>query len=574
MITVFVDGISALTDHTQVAVSLLFLVTWGGLIIRAALEKLLPEQLAQAEYISLAIGGWWLPALILAGGIVWFGPPVGIIIVLLGLTFALITLRSKRIHISQPALALIFLFAFSIILRFAFLEKALLPAYFDSAEHYRIIKSMLAGESATQNGSYYHNGYHLLIAAATRLFQLRITDVMLVFGQLALAALPFSIFIIIRQETNSDAAGIFSVLLAGVGFHMPAHLVNWGKYPALFGLACIAFTFSLAYLFIRNLRSEKRAAFFTLLVIAIIASAAIHTRAPVVYALAAAAFSLTVGWRRLPQAYQSATFFFTLLLTAAELFAAYQDPALSPLFIGYTQDVWVLAFVLLAFPFAARTFPELSFFTLALTCLMLLALFIPIALPAYGTLALLDRPFVQALTFLPLALIGGLGLAGMLRLFPTPSLPAQLVTLTTFGLLLLNTSLHHKFYPSECCQLAGRDDLAVLAWLANETPQDANILIAASEFYISSHEPDTGLAGSDAGIWIPALTARRATLFHYQSEFGTAQTHEKICAQSAEFIYVGGLGQHFDSAQLASRPDWYLPALTLPGAQVYQVNCP
>ena len=40
---------------------------------------------------------------------------------------------------------------------------------------------------------------------------------------------------------------MFAVTLGALGWYMPAHAVNWGKYPALFGLPAMLGAISLAY---------------------------------------------------------------------------------------------------------------------------------------------------------------------------------------------------------------------------------------------------------------------------------------------------------------------------------------
>jgi hypothetical protein len=40
-----------------------------------------------------------------------------------------------------------------------------------------------------------------------------------------------SLFFITKRETGSNIAALFTSLLAGFGWHMPGHAVNWGEIP-------------------------------------------------------------------------------------------------------------------------------------------------------------------------------------------------------------------------------------------------------------------------------------------------------------------------------------------------------
>ncbi len=155
----------------------------------------------------------------------------------------------------QSTFLLVFLFGFSIILRLAFITRALAPPYFDSVEHFRIVKGLVnALESSTLlktiptlTPSYYHLGSHFLAAFLTFGLHANPMDVILVLGQVILAAIPIPIFFVLRHETHSDAAAFLGTFLAGYGWYMPGFAVNWGKYPALAGLLTFEIVLSVAY---------------------------------------------------------------------------------------------------------------------------------------------------------------------------------------------------------------------------------------------------------------------------------------------------------------------------------------
>jgi hypothetical protein len=253
--------------------------------------------------------------------------------------------------------------------------------------------------------------------------------------------------------------------------------------------------------------------------------------------------------------------------------------ALAPLISGYMQrDSWMLILVLVLTPFSLKFHTQISFFLVASSLLFILALFIPIELTGFPVLTLLDRPYVQMLAYLPLSLLGGLGLSGLLqwmsRLFPRSNLPATLTVFLVCGLIIVNASLNRVFYPSDCCQFASRDDLAALTWIDTSLPPDSHILIASSALYVTSLEPAHAQAGSDAGIWIPALTSRPVTLLPFQTQFGQDDVRNQLCLQGVDYIYIGGMPQSFDGSQFSSQPAWYRQVFALPQAQIYQlVGC-
>src|SRR5262249_44580445 len=149
--------------------------------------------------------------------------------------------------------SLLFLFCLAVPLRLAFLSNLIMPQYFDSVRHYMLIQSLLGnrqpGALTSVDGlgaSYYHLGFHFLAAFTAYLLQADITKTILVLGQMILAASPLSMFFLLKQATQSNRAAIFAVLLAGIGWTMPAYAANWGKYPAVASLALIPFVLSIA----------------------------------------------------------------------------------------------------------------------------------------------------------------------------------------------------------------------------------------------------------------------------------------------------------------------------------------
>lgn len=577
--SIWLDGLFPLHQYSWTVFSIVMMIIWGQIVIQKALVALFNERLSATEYFSLSMAGWILPVMLWSAlffiCVCVFGNAAGyaLFIILIAAPFCIFFNRIK--HIFLPAHALILLTVILIVLRLSFLQKIVMPPYFDSAEHYRIIKQFLETMWISTE-IYYHTGYHVLVAAFSRFFDLEISSIMLVFGQIILSTLPASLYFIARHETKSDVAGVFVALLAGLGWHMPSHVVNWGKYPALLNLVSISFVVSLGYAMWRVPLLKPRPGFFFLLA-GISLSGLTHTRSLVVFTcMALAAFFVLIVKRVLARG-QVIAFGFVMLFLAIEIGFIQNNATLSPLLEGYWRnDIWLLCLTLILMFFAAIRHTDFTLFLTTSTALFLLALFIPLELPGYGTLTILDRPYVQMLIHMPLSLFGGLGLAGLLqwirRIFPRSSLPAHLMMLSVFGLIAVNAGLNHNFYPSDCCQFVKHDDLAALTWMDASLPKDVSILIASESFYVTSLEEKGARVGVDGGIWIEPLTSRKTILAWSELDFFRSEVHYEICKRRLGYIYAGGMPKSFDHAMLEGLPEWYGEVFALPNAKIYQVN--
>lgn len=564
--------------HVLTLAGILLLMVWGQLLVHWLLERILKDRCTNTEYHSLTMVGWVLPvaawAVFLFLGKNLFGDTAGKILALLLIFIPFFIGFKRMLRISMPVLGMGMLFIVFLVLNFAFLQQAVFPSYFDSAEHFRFIKEILATNqfAASNSGNYYHLGYHFVAAAFSDLFTRPIMDVMLVFGQVVLTALPFSLFVIVKQETGSTIAALFTILAAGLGWHMPAHLLNWGKYPALLGLATLHFVIVVLYLVHRHRMADYR--LYLLLGVAVTASTLIHTRSLIVYVFLSAAFLVTKAARN------SSAFKIIFVLVfgvlAVEVFFVWQSDVLRTLVNSYTKnDLWMLTIVVALFLFAVWSSSKATFFLVFWLTLICLGLFIPVELSGLGKQILLDRPFVQMLTYLPLTIIAGLGLSGLLnlldRFFPSRSLPAHLTGFLSLGLVILNATQNHEFYPSSCCQFVTRDDLAAIAWSDGNLPPEEKFLIASASLNVTAFEAPGTRTGVDAGIWLTPLLSRQTILAWQGLSFDLPETHVEICERQIDYIYIGGMPQSFSADKLNGLSDWYQPVFSLPAAKIYRV---
>ena len=584
---IFLDGLSVLGNQTWTVFGVFITVIWGQILIIALFRRVFKDQLTSSETISLGMAGWILPVAFLSAlvfaGMFLFGEIAGIVITVfafISLIYVLFVGKQERTLFLAGSTFLAVLALF-LIFQLAFLKNMLLPSYFDSAEHYRIIK-YLANYSSSGSSfpliNYYHMGFHFINATISNIFYLGIVDTMLVFGQVILAILPFSLFFIVKRETGSNMAAAFTCLLAGIGWHMPSHLIDWGKYPALLSLLCIHFVLNIGYLLYRNNQTKsERFSLYWLLSLGILVSVLSHTRSLVVIAFMGISLLLTIWRKRPPILFQRFSFLLVVLLLSVEIVAVQNSTVLSLLFGAYvSQDILTTSLAIILLMFSAWAFPDLTFFLLLLLSFLIAGLFIPmIGFLGYGAMTLLDRPYVQMLLYLPLSIYSGLGLAGLYKLLLRfsfhPKLTVQLVTLSLVGFVLLNARANHAFYASDCCQIASYDDLAAIYWMDKTLSADANILVASTNMFVTSLESPDALVGVDGGIWINPLISRKTTSARGILNFDEPKNHTDICKKNIDYIYIGGTTQSFNTFQLTKQTGWYRLVFSLPEAKVFQV---
>jgi len=601
---VFSDSLSVLSDNWILVLTILFIILTGQMLIHLSLKRIFGKELTAEEYFSLGIGGWLLPALLisllwLVWGIIATQPPEVLIVFILIFTVAysaILFFRSEKKVSFASKITLFVLFAIlvlSLFLRLAFVSEAILPLYSDSAQHYRIIKDLLGNpESSNATASfkwpapaYYHLGFHLLAAFITPLTNTEIARTMLVLGQMMVAVTSLSIFFIVRHESASNSAGVFAVLLATFGWYMPAYAANWGKYPALSSLMLIQFVLSLAYLAVQNgasLSRRKTWALYAMLASAIVISGLVHTRSLIVIGIAGLAWVIAGWWYKLPSLPRVIVFSLVLVGLVLEIIFVQTQGMIHLLLDPYgVKGLLVTSLILFLSIFAQKEYPQLTFATILAIALLVYAIFIPMPafIPGYFNLTLLDRPFVEMTLYLPLSLIGGLGLAGLQqylrhaqeRLGNFRFSWSNSASVLCISLLLINALSEYELYPSDCCAIAGADDVLAIDWIDKNLPLDARILVSAVDLIVLASGIPQGYLSGDAGAWITPLTDRATVPRPYVSDFTQREVLDDLCKMNIHYIYVGEKGQAFDASKLIAHPDWYKPLLSMPKAGVYQI---
>jgi len=591
------DGLFILLDHWQLVLVILLILLFGQILTWFVFKRIFGENLIPSEYVSLGLAGWIVPALGLSA--LWFlWRPLQAFrfdLLIAAVTITLFTvlpfsLSKKEVALESKIVLLVLsaLFGIFLLLRLAFVSQAILPLYFDSAEHYRIIKGLsgqleLPPPSIWPITSYYHIGFHLLALFITSITHAEITDAMLILGQIILAVIPLPVFFFIKHETKSNSAGFFAILLAAFGWYMPAHVLDWGKYPALTSLLPIQFVLGSAYLFVQykdTLSSKKNWGLIAILVTGILVSVFTHSRSLVIFGIVLIAWITVQWWRKLPTLFQLLAICIVLLGIISEYIFIQKQDVLTLVFDPYTNKGFVITLiVLLLFIFAFKAYPQSTFTILFSIFLLLASLFVPVTVPGFGKLTLLDRPFVEMIFFLPLSLMGGLGLAGLeqyllglkIKLNISSTRLSKYVGVLFIGLILINAILQYDFYPSECCKIVGSDDLMAIEWMNKNLPPEARVLISAVELRVLTSDSFQGYVGGDAGIWITPLTDRYTIPFLSHSDFSQQATLSSLCEMKVSHLYIGEIGQTFDDSQISIHPEWYKILLSMSQTKVYQV---
>ena len=595
-VNVLFDISSVLANHWRLILGILLILLLSQSLVWSALKMIFGSKLTYEEYYSLSLSGWMLPLSL--ASVLWFAwgkfqlPASGAFV---GLTFLVIlacgvflSAQTEPVSGSKSIfLILLALFGISVLLRSAFVAKAVIPLYFDSAQHYLTIKNLLREFASSEAASfrwptpnYYHIGFHLLSALVASTLRADVNDVILIVGQIVVVTIPFSVFFLVKHETQSNAAGIFAMLLAGFGWYMPAYTVNWGKYPALTSLPLIGFVLSLAYLALRykaNLSSKAYAVLLTLLLLGIVITGFVHSRSLVIFGLLFFVWVITAGWRRLPKLPRVVLVCAVLLGITLEIIFIRTKDVLGPLFDPYwNRGLLVTAIVLFLSIFAQKVYPRLAFALILAIVFLLGAMFIPVTVPGYGELTLLDRPFVEMILYLPLSFLGGIGLAGLEQTLQPFTDRWQAVRLGMgslfIGLIVVNAFLNYTLYPSDCCSIVSRDDLVAIDWMDKNLPSEARILTSSTELRVLASDSFQASVSGDAGAWITPLTDRATIPLPYYSDFGQQTTFDTLCQLEANYIYVGESGTTFNNEQIEPYPNWYKVLLSMPNVKIYQVT--
>lgn len=430
------------------------------------------------------------------------------------------------------------IFLFFLFLRLAYLDGLVLPPYSDSAEHFRRVKNLVSG--AFSPLPYYHWGFHGIVAWA-QVGTGNYSPLMMTFvTQFFLAVLPVSVYFMVLAFVDDLFAALFSALLAGIGWIIPAHATNFGKYPALVGVSLFPFFVGVAQLTLKPL-SQITWKWVVYLLFVGTSIAWLHSRlfflllffclTWLIAFLAESKFGdnkLFITW----------TAAFSTLSITGMFFLSYGEE-FSKYFRYYfgifsNMTFFVLAFLPLAFRKYAKSIFQWSLFALFWIAATIVSL--PRFLYRYE-LTLVDQPFFELSFFVFLATLGGFGIKSLHDFLQEEDFRRVFVFLAI--LLLLNGAFSPQpwFVMESSNYVTEADDLA-LHWMAENIEAQATVIIPSlqvNKFY---------LRGTDAGVWVKILAERPTLKLPYDYRWDTAEGIANICGEVGQksliYIYGGG----------------------------------
>jgi hypothetical protein len=121
-----------------------------------------------------------------------------------------------------------------------------LPVWVDPVHHVLLVRKMIEYGGLPPDWlpylpvpMYYHYGFHILAAAFSFWSQIEPPQAVLLFGQVLNAMVAFSVYRLTKAAWGDPLRAGLAALSTGLGFHMPAYYLSWGRYPLLAGLVVL-----------------------------------------------------------------------------------------------------------------------------------------------------------------------------------------------------------------------------------------------------------------------------------------------------------------------------------------------
>jgi hypothetical protein len=586
-----------LHENWLILIEAVVLVSGLGGLIFFGLRRLetFQDHLPIAEAVS---GGISLVILICFGVVVlshflpaFFRYFVGLLFAIAAFSTLALTIRLfpliKKLVISKTSLFIFLVFLAVLITRFSFLYHLNFPPYLDSPVHFQIIQDLrnpaapplaqfTIGKLFTLH--YYHFGFHSFVAVLSAFGNIQdALQAMLIVGQLMVLISTFSLAFFAKEFTGSSWAGVFTALFAGIGWRMPLYAVNWGKYPAIAGIAI--FPLALAWLAVLVTGDGRKGSAWFMAGIGCVASLLLHSRMLLLLLAALITFALI----KLLSHYLNrklGVIVVILIEIALMITLIHRSPDLTyaVTIYGTGTDLIITCIAVFLSVFAVYHDPKRSLAILTFSMLVFIFCLTPLpgSLKNYlDSNMLLDRPMVELIIFAPLAILAGMGLValeGLRRFLPgwLKNHGTMLGSLLFLIFLILPVYFHMKngdYRPDACCDLVTNDDISAVVWISAHLPADSRILISVQEV-------DNQVVSTDAGIWITPLTGIRTVQESRTTDFSSGPIYSGLCRDQVGYIFLGSKDGSFNASVLETNGAWYSSLLNLPTASLYQINCP
>jgi hypothetical protein len=447
------------------------------------------------------------------------------------------------------------------VLRLAYNHNLVVPPYHDSVEHYRILTGFLTPVTTPPlfSGTYYHSGFHSVGAWLVKITRITSVRAILLLGQLLLTLVPFSLFALVFAVTRRWKESLAVALVGTTFWQMPAYGINWGKYPALAANIILPVILAVLFVLIKDKTSRTRVRQSILVFLgATVGIVFLHSRA---------LFCLLIGTGVILLDHllvSKATLLLKRILAFIATLAIFLILFLSPwLRWTYAIPVTPIIVAVVASLFSTWSSPRLSFSTHLAAILIFLLIEIPVPSVFHlDSRYWLDGPFYNTFLFIPLSISTGIGLAYIYEkavLFKW----VKPIAITAMGCLLIYAVISQPYRPDRCCNFVNEDDLAVIEWIGQNVPEQAEIAIPGrTEIYPQS--------GTDAGIWITVLTGKRSFLHPSEYEWFAEPNHRAICSRGGVYLFSGSFPLSFQIND-TTHPDWYEVVFRKGDTTVYHV---
>lgn len=448
-------------------------------------------------------------------------------------------------------------------LRFLPLKSFIFPSYSDSPIHYQIIEQLIyktpnyLGQFSIENifEKYYHFGFHAITAWISILGNMEIAQSMLLIGQFALIIAPVSVATLTYIISKNNVGTFISGFIAVFGWTMPAFAVNWGKYPAILAISITPAIIGVMIILFKT--NGQRISAYVWVVFLAISLISAHTRSIILLTLALASI-LSLRLIKLPQ---KISYFSAIRISILSVISILP---LRDYFFTFYNRYLVLALIIFLLPFAFQKYLKqttgIYFFLIGIWIVVFLQKLLKTPFPE-----LLDVQFISIMLFIPLSLLGGLGIAGFAEQFSSP-LQYKTAVLGFAVAILLYSPWQSSLRPDSCCEYFLQGDKTAFQWIEKTTSKE-------SLFLISTITGNGRQFGTDAGVWITALTKRNTNKINFMANWDQIDAYPQQCNPNKNnvYIYSGGKLQSFSNAMLMSK-NWVDLVYTAKDVNIYKMK--
>jgi len=454
------------------------------------------------------------------------------------------------------------IWVFFLVLFLGYLDSLWLPPYHDSPYHFQFVNNFLSdGGHGWQLfprlfRSYYHLGFHGITAWLGSLRGGFHPLYLALVGQFFLALFPVTSYFFVVSITENKAAGLISALVAGIGWPMPLHAADWGKYPLILGLMIFPAVVGL----IIQQRTSKEERGWLLILLSMISLIWFHSRFAIMLLILLIAYLLVYRWR----IGLMSTAVLLVLALGLMLFSPSQVDL--PYYLGSYMYPTLGVALFLPFALMEQRVQTLFWVLFALMLYLSSRIILPAFFHRYSFL-LIDPGFINTVFVLPLVILAGLGVSSWMKDKSLTYAVGMVVVIV--GFLFLNAGEQLSFRPQESTDFSSFDDLIALEWIEGQLPPEGII-------FISSKRRLGDWEGQDAGIWIQPLINRKTIPLTFVTAWCDPSLQDKICREYSRntplYFYQGQMSRSF-SLTPAGQCLGIEEVFSFPHTRIYHLSC-